>query len=411
MATTTVKQRADYTFKFNRGLGRHGWLRLTPAYSVKLVEEILQNTTPGSHVVDPFSGTATTPLCAANHGLSAVGYELNPFLVWFGEAKTDIYNEDEVIRVKTTAENLVERISKDDVTPCEPPPIHNIRRWWNPEELSFLCKLKSVIDEQYPHPSQIRTLLLVCFCRVVIKLSNAAFNHQSMSFKDKNTRQLELIQHTPDFSSIFLKELKHVLSSVRQNPRVKARIIQGDSRDIKSLDQQSYDLLITSPPYPNRMSYIRELRPYMYWLGYLNDGRDAGELDWQAIGGTWGIATSRLTDWQRSPEGFYPDYFVSLLSEIGQSDNKNGKLLSNYVAKYFEDMWRHLQSVYEIIKPGGSVHYIVGNSTFYNTLLPVERLYKDMLETLGFTNVQIHTIRKRNSKKALFEFDVTGIKK
>ncbi|WP_322490103.1 hypothetical protein [Chloroflexus sp.] len=38
-------------------------------------------------------------------------------------------------------------------------------------------------------------------------------------------------------------------------------------------------LVITSPPYPNRMSYIRELRPYMYWLGYLNNGRDAGELD------------------------------------------------------------------------------------------------------------------------------------
>jgi len=246
---------------------------------------------------------------------------------------------------------------------------------------------------------------------LVIKLSNAAFNHQSMSLKDKNTRQLELIQHTPDFSSIFLKELQHVISSVRQNPRVKARIIQGDSRDVKSIDQQNYDLLITSPPYPNRMSYIRELRPYMYWLGYLSDGRDAGELDWQAIGGTWGIATSRLADWQRSPEGFYPDYFESLLSEIAGSDNKNGKLLSNCVAKYFEDMWQHLQSVYDIIKPGGSVHYIVGNSIFYNVLLPVERLYKDMLETLGFTDVHIHTIRKRNSKKALFEFDVTGTKK
>jgi hypothetical protein len=74
-------------------------------------------------------------------------------------------------------------------------------------------------------------------------------------------------------------------------------------------------------------------------------------------------------------------------------------------------MWRHLQSMYDIINPGGSVHYIVGNSIFYNIPLPVKRLYKDMLETLGFTDVQIRTIRKRNSKKALFEFDVTGIKR
>jgi hypothetical protein len=411
MANTVVKQRADYTFKFNRDLGRHGWLRLTPAYSVKLVEEILRNTAPGSHIVDPFSGTATTPLCAANHGFPAVGYELNPFLVWFGKAKTDLYSEDKVIEVETVAKNLVERVLKGDVTPYEPPPIHNIRRWWNPEELSFLCKLKSAIDEQYPYSSQTRTLLLVCFCKVVIKLSNAAFNHQSMSFKDKNTKQLELIQPTPDFSSIFLKELEHILSSAQQNPRVKPQIIQGDSRAVRSIDQQSYNVLITSPPYPNRISYIRELRPYMYWLGYLSNGRDAGELDWQAIGGTWGIATSRLADWQRNSGGFYPDYFSSLLLEIARSDNKNGNLLSNYVAKYFEDMWRHLQSVYDIITQGGSVHYIVGNSIFYNILLPVERLYKDMLETLGFIDVHIHTIRKRNSKRALFEFDVTGTKK
>ncbi|MDM8543640.1 hypothetical protein QUF90_21410 [Desulfococcaceae bacterium HSG9] len=38
-----ITQRSDYTFKYNKKLGRHGWLRLTPAYSVKLVTEIIDN--------------------------------------------------------------------------------------------------------------------------------------------------------------------------------------------------------------------------------------------------------------------------------------------------------------------------------------------------------------------------------
>ena len=38
-----ISQRSDYTFKYNNKLGRHGWLRLTPAYSVKLVTEIIGN--------------------------------------------------------------------------------------------------------------------------------------------------------------------------------------------------------------------------------------------------------------------------------------------------------------------------------------------------------------------------------
>jgi hypothetical protein len=32
-----LRQRADYTHKHNKASGRHGWLRLTPAYSLKIV--------------------------------------------------------------------------------------------------------------------------------------------------------------------------------------------------------------------------------------------------------------------------------------------------------------------------------------------------------------------------------------
>ncbi len=58
---------------------------------------------------------------------------------------------------------------------------------------------------------------------------------------------------------------------------------------------------------------------------------------------------------------------------------------------------------------GGEVHYIVGNSVFYNNLLPVEKIYRDMFFQLGFTKPEYTIIRKRNSKKELYEFDVVGI--
>ena len=123
---------------------------------------------------------------------------------------------------------------------------------------------------------------------------------------------------------------------------------------------------------------------------YLSSGREAGELDWKAIGGTWGIATSRLIDWKRTPDGFYPQYFKKLLTDIAHGHHKNGQALSNYVAKYFEDIWQHLSQVHRIMKYGGEVHYIIGNSTFYGIVVPVETLYKDMLEAYGFRNVSIN---------------------
>lgn len=55
-----LRQRADYTHKYNLKTGRHGWLRLTPAYSVRVVEELMDSTQGSLRVLDPFCGTATT---------------------------------------------------------------------------------------------------------------------------------------------------------------------------------------------------------------------------------------------------------------------------------------------------------------------------------------------------------------
>lgn len=156
------------------------------------------------------------------------------------------------------------------------------------------------------------------------------------------------------------------------------------------------------------MSYIRELRPYMYWLGYLVDGRDAGELDWLTIGGTWGIATSRLGDWTTSGDCWLPDALSDFLAAIARGDKTNGILFANYVAKYCEDMSRHFDGLRSVLNRGGRIHYIVGNSTFYGVLVPTEQVYAAMLREYGFEDVAVRAIRKRNSKKELIEFDVSA---
>ncbi len=405
---TASRQNTELTFKYNLNHGRHGWLRLTPAYSVKLVNDILKTSDSGIAVLDPFSGTGTTLLNAAYRDDRGTGVEINPFLTWLAEAKVTHYGSSVLQEARRLVNEIVAHTSAGDVPPVENPPIHNIERWWDNDELSFLCTLKAAIDKTGTECTQCKSLLLVGFCRILITLSNAAFNHQSMSFKERDNLQGFLFSQRPDFVGMFRREMNLVLESAADNPPGNAEILVGDSKFISSLVSRKYDLLITSPPYPNRISYIRELRPYMYWLGYLKNGREAGELDWSAIGGTWGIATSRLAEWERPQNGFWPGYFKKTLDDIANDDNKSGKLLSNYVAKYFYDMWVHLQGIANVMAPGAEVHYIVGNSTFYKVLVPVELVFRDMLHEAGFKNAQIAKIRKRNSKKELYEYDVSA---
>jgi hypothetical protein len=416
--TINVRQRADLTHKYNRTSGRHGWLRLTPAYSVKIVDEIIAQWPPETRILDPFSGTATTPLCAVSQGYAATAIDINPFLIWLGRTKVALYQEREINESWQIADQILDSISfvkkSDEALPL--PPLYNIERWWDRNALRFLSRLKASIDTYSENGSAIQNLLLIAFCRTMMSLSNASFDHQSMSFKateDSNCLQMSFyeVDATHEFARLFRQDVENVLQSAAINPDAQAEIIAGDSRSLEQCLTQTYDLVVTSPPYPNRMLYIRELRPYMYWLGYLKDAREAGELDWQAIGGTWGIATSRLLQWERPGDIYSPPYFSDIIARIASAENANGQLLARYVEKYFADMWLHLKGAVSPLASGGEVHYIVGNSTFYHVLLPVEQMYRDMLLELGLTDVAIKVLRKRNSKKELFEYEISGRKR
>lgn len=398
-------QRSDYTYKFNSKVGRHGWLRLTPAYSLKIVDELIVANGQAKRIFDPFCGTGTTALSAAYHGHEGVTTDINPFLVWFAQAKTARYSFGEIASTRNACAAALDLVRHQSIEPAPAPPIHNIERWWNPESLSFLCLLRAAIHVVTKELSIERTLLLIAFCRSLIELSNAAFNHQSMSFKDDS--QLD-IGFDVDMACVFSEDVGFVLFGANENPVGEGRVIFGDSRSPADVVEGPFDLVITSPPYVNRMSYIRELRPYMYWLGFLINGRDAGELDWTAIGGTWGIATSRLTDWKRPTDHFKSHRLFDALDQIAHADNKNGIVLANYVAKYFDDMWTHFKRLTPLLSHGAELHYIVGNSTFYGTLVSTELLYAEMLKELGFDKIECKPIRKRNSKKELLEFDVVA---
>jgi hypothetical protein len=400
-----LRQRADYTHKFNIKTGRHGWLRLTPAYSVKVVEEIVEQYGSNLRVLDPFCGTGTTALSAVNREHDAATTDINPFLVWLARAKTAHYTPYSIKDAEKAGRAALDLVRKGKVQPAAEPPIHKIERWWSDKARHFLCQLRSAIYQVAPEQSTTRDLLDVAFCRTLISLSNASFNHQSMSFKDSTQCEFDL---DPDAGSVFQEDLNFVLVGAAQNPPGQASVILGDSRNLPSIFEDKFDVVITSPPYANRMSYIRELRPYMYWLGYLHSGRDAGEMDWLAIGGTWGVATSRLAEWSASSDCWRPSDTAEMLSKIANSENANGQLMANYVSKYCEDMSLHFAGLRQVLNPGARLHYIVGNSTFYGVLVSIEQVYAAMLEEFGFVNVQIRSIRKRNSKKELIEFDVSA---
>lgn len=69
---------------------------------------------------------------------------------------------------------------------------------------------------------------------------------------------------------------------------------------------------------------------------------------------------------------------------------------------------RHTEHFATDLAKGAAVRYIVGNSKFYDVMVPTELLHAGLLRQHGFTDVTVENIRKRNSKKELFEFVGSG---
>lgn len=346
-------------------------------------------------------------MCAAYRGKTGIATDINPFLVWLARAKARSYEAAAIESFQHAAQLAAQTAAAAGAALAECPPLSNIERWWRPAALTFLLRLKAAIDS---HEVGDATLLKVAFCRTMMKLSNAAFNHQSMSFRPVDTAAAPAAapDETDSFAAQFLSDVDHVAVAALDNPAGSAEYVQSNARGAPLAKWRNrVDLLVTSPPYPNRMSYIRELRPYMYWLRFLSTGRQAGELDWEAIGGTWGVATSRLADWVPANE-FVPAGMAGTLKKIRGAHEKNGKLLANYVHKYFEDMFEHLARMLPLLRRGATVHYIVGNSIFYGHMVCAEDYLAQQLAAVGLCDVRIVPIRKRNSKKGLLEFHVTG---
>lgn len=403
---TLVSPSTRYTFRGNLRDSRHGWLRLTPAYSLHLVRELVDSRRRKDlPVLDPFCGTGTTLLVCAERGVSCDSIDLNPFLLWLARAKVARYDSRRIERAERAVGAMARAARSTRKSDDWVPALHRIERWWDAATLAALGRAFAALrcDE-----AKSRDLCLLAFCRALMATSNASFRHQSMSFAKASGRSAGEARARVETALLqgFASLGQGAASELGPGKR---RALLGDSRAVATrVGPARYGSLITSPPYANRMSYIRELRPYMYWLGFLSDGRSAGELDWKAIGGTWGIATSNLARWQAPARtGAARRSSSALTQKISRIEEKS-PILARYVERYVVDMRAHIASAASVIAPGGEVHYVVGNSKFFDVVVPIEELLATELRKAGFARTTVRVLRKRTSKPELFEFCVSA---
>lgn len=395
------------TFKAGLSERVHSWFRLTPSFGPDLVRTIIEKMelTSGSHIHDPFSGAATTAIEAALEGYRASCLEINPFLHFVG--KTSLRWELDADVGRALLERVRERFSQNRDTALAEigslgvsvPPIHNIHRWWREDVLRDILALKSAIrSEVSPEFKEFFELVLAAV--LVPDLTNVTLGRLQLHFINRDKDQID-VWHTYESHALRMFNDLEKLHAIDR--KAHGRIVQGDATKPESFTSlEPIDAVITSPPYPNRYSYVWNTRPHLYMLDIITAAKEASQIDQRTIGGTWGTATSELAKGVFSPiNAVVEGALAGIHTKIAASD----QLMANYVTHYFNRLEQHLSALAPKLKPGAKLAYVVGNSRIKEQYVATDVILAKLIEGSlpGATIDGLHRFRRRNSAKNLFE--------
>jgi hypothetical protein len=399
------------TFKSGLAKEVHKWFRLTPSFSPDLVRSTLEHFgyEQKSKVLDPFSGASTTLIESQLMGLRCYGFELNPFLYFVG--KTSLNWDLDLPRLKKLRDSLSNTFEINKVlfakASCEElripvPPIHNVYRWWRADVLKDLLILKEAIhlvtdDGQLAY----RDFFILCLAGVMVPdLTNVTLGKLQLHFIDRANDRIDVRKSYFHHLEKMISDLEKIKAQTYSNY---SKLFNTDSTVLNGVEiKEKIDFVVTSPPYPNRYSYVWNTRPFLYFFDIFSDAKQASDLDKASIGGTWGTATSCLSKGIIEPcDDLVKEFVEPVAAEIRAKDN----LMANYLMKYFNLLWKQINVMDEHLAPNAKVAYVVGNSRIKEVYVEVDVILSKMFEnsSLGFKNNYVNRFRRRNSGKDLFE--------
>jgi hypothetical protein len=408
--TFTNRATKSVTFQGKLDLPIHRWYRLTPSFSPRLAQDIADHfkLSPTDFVLDPFSGVGTVPLCMKYRGIPACSIEINPYLHFVGAVKTRTYTDIDAIESSFAKFMIAFRAALKEVPfQSKPdkylaahaaaiPPINFPERWWSAGNLAQLVCLREVVGAFKTKPQHL-DLVKMAVLGILVPVSNAKHNHVSLTFAKDPLPTLDVAETLERQLATIAADLR----TVSNLPSAEVKIYRGNSKAAANVlpTGRKVSAVITSPPYPNRFSYARETRPHLFFFNFIDSASAVGQLEMDAIGGTWGKATSVLAHGVRPKN----ELIESLLEPYTRSIPPNGKLMASYVVKYFNDIFDHAEQIARICQNGAQLAYVIGNSKFYDAPLPSEEILASLFGHFGMGLERIERMRRRQSKSGLYE--------
>ena len=341
-------------------------------------------------VLDPFCGTGTVLLESIKKGFSSIGTDANPLARLIASVKVtplDARKLEKELHLLLIANRSLEVSNTPNVT--------NIDLWFPPHVKKNLLILKKLIESIVSKENS--DFFKICFSNILKKVSFADPNlsvpvrlkpekYKKKELREKASDILEKLKSV-DVFEVFESQVKENISRMQKLTSIdnlgKASVIGNDAKNLRYdylkntpiLQNESVDLIITSPPYAGAQKYIRASSFSLGWLGFC-DNTPLRSIENESIGRehySRSVTSKKLS--------FDIKEIDERISEIFDINPLRAYINGNYLS----EMDKTLREMYRVLKCGGYCIVVMGNNEVCGKPFNTQKYINLLAEKHGFS--------------------------
>jgi DNA modification methylase len=338
-----------------------------------VIRELLQNfSSKKDTVLDPFMGSGVVAGECLISERNFIGYDINPLAVLIAKVRTT------PIKLQLLLKNLEKILEEINFKKYELVEFFNIHYWFDEKVINELSKLRQAIFEI--KECEIRDFFKVAFSETVRKVSKAKFNEFKLLRKKEENYNFNVLKV---FKEISLRNIKLLTEFYKKFPPTKI-VLNLEERNILDgipINDESIDLVITSPPYGDSkttVAYGQFSRLSLNWLKIeknidnISLGSKPKEISY--------ILPSKI--------------LYKILEKIKEKNGKRAK----EVFSFYYDLYEAIKIISRKVKRNGYVCFVVGNRRVGGIELPTDKISADFFESQGFEH-QKTIVREISNKR------------
>jgi SAM-dependent methyltransferase len=428
LITVPALTRSLVSFQANKSTPFYRWFRYREGFSSELVRYILARFQPASgsdapRILDPFAGAGTTLTTSTKAGWQATGIELLPVGTAATRARlyADIVNVDAFQRELTRLASFP--LTNKSAQGYQFPHIRITSQAF-PEKTeqaisAYMVFLNDINDEAVHF-----LFWFACFS-ILEDVSFTRKDGQYLRWDNRSGRALKATFNKGpiyEFRPAIVQKLQMMLEDIRKrNGGTLTRnvsVIEGSSLvELPRLQDESFELVVTSPPYCNRYDYTRTYALELAFLNYGEEGvknlrqtmlsctvENKSKREWLAAQYR---ARGQEEAFNKAAKAFDNQQALQEVLRFLDTERAQGKLnnknICDLVENYFFEMSFVIHELARLLAPSGHIVMVNDNVQYNGEEVPVDLILSDYAARAGLNvdNIWVLPRGKGNSSQQM----------